>query len=173
MARSGTSPRPGYERQSQGYRTRRPYGDRAQGSYHRIVSIAGALKPAIILNSTLVTSHSQSVDLRYPSRPDALAIQNLTLTFQPGVSYAFCGASGSGKSRFVVPAGHPGQAHVAHLYYSSYVQCLGATATVLRTDRWQDYDRRRRYQVVGYGHRTRDDGLRQPRGRLVPRNDPL
>lgn len=63
------------------------------------MSIAAALRPAINLNVTLVTSHSQNVDLRYPSRPDALAIQNLALTFQPGVSYAFCGASGSGKSR--------------------------------------------------------------------------
>ena len=45
--------------------------------------------------------HSRNVDLRYPSRPDALAIRDLSLTFQPGVHYAFCGASGSGKSRSV------------------------------------------------------------------------
>jgi hypothetical protein len=76
----------------------------------------------------------------------------------------------AGESR---PGGHRGQAHIAHFYYSSYVQCLGPLATILRTDRWQDYDRRRRYQVVRYGHRTGDDGLRQPRGCLVPRNDSL
>jgi len=160
MARSGTSPRSGYKRQSQGYRIRWRYGDRARGSYHRIVRITAVFKATVTLIVSLVTSHSQNVDLRYPSRPDALAVQNLSLTFQPGVSYAFCGASGSGKSRSVAPGGHPDQAHVAHFYYSSYIQCLGATATILRTDRWQDYDRRRRYQVVGYGHRTRDDGLR-------------
>jgi ABC-type multidrug transport system fused ATPase/permease subunit len=99
MARSGTSPRSGYKRQSQGYRTRWRYGDRARGSYHRIVRIAAVFKATVILIVSLVTSHSQNVDLRYPSRPDALAVQNLSLTFQPGVSYAFCGASGSGKSR--------------------------------------------------------------------------
>jgi hypothetical protein len=94
------------------------------------VSIAVVFKSTLILNVS--SSHrSQSVDLRYPSRPDALAIQNLTLTFQPGVSYAFCGASGSGKSRSVAPGGHPGQAHVAHFYYSAYVQCLGASTTIL------------------------------------------
>ena len=42
---------------------------------------------------------SHNVELRYPSRPDALALNGVSVTFQPGMTYAFCGPSGSGKSR--------------------------------------------------------------------------
>lgn len=39
-----------------------------------------------------------NVDLRYPSRPDRLALDNLSLRLEPSKTYAFCGPSGSGKS---------------------------------------------------------------------------
>ena len=39
-----------------------------------------------------------NVDFRYPSRPDALALNNLSMTIQPGKTYALVGSSGCGKS---------------------------------------------------------------------------
>lgn len=51
------------------------------------------------------------VQLRYPSRPDVLALRGVDVHLEPGKSYAFCGTSGAGKSsilallqRFYVPS---------------------------------------------------------------------
>jgi len=40
----------------------------------------------------------QGVQLRYPSRPDVLALKGIDVHLEPGRSYAFCGTSGAGKS---------------------------------------------------------------------------
>ena len=40
----------------------------------------------------------QGVQLRYPSRPDVLALRGVDVHLEPGRSYAFCGTSGAGKS---------------------------------------------------------------------------
>lgn len=38
------------------------------------------------------------MQLRYPSRPDVLALKGVDVHLEPGRSYAFCGTSGAGKS---------------------------------------------------------------------------
>ncbi|WWC59907.1 uncharacterized protein I303_102469 [Kwoniella dejecticola CBS 10117] len=45
-----------------------------------------------------LTPFSNQVELRYPSRPDILALASVSLNLRPGKSYAFCGTSGAGKS---------------------------------------------------------------------------
>lgn len=40
----------------------------------------------------------RDVQLRYPSRPDVLALKGVDVHLEPGRSYAFCGTSGAGKS---------------------------------------------------------------------------
>ena len=59
-------------------------------------SMSSALRATSAYNAK---SHSHNVELRYPSRPDALALNGVSVAFQPGKTYAFCGPSGSGKSR--------------------------------------------------------------------------
>lgn len=41
---------------------------------------------------------SKNVSLKYPSRPDVFALNDVSVQMEAGKAYAFCGTSGAGKS---------------------------------------------------------------------------
>jgi ABC-type glutathione transport system ATPase component len=43
-------------------------------------------------------SARRDVELRYPTRPDVLALDKVSIRLEPGKAYAFAGTSGAGKS---------------------------------------------------------------------------
>jgi ATP-binding cassette subfamily B protein len=82
---------------------------RAAGAMERLVELQQA-EPRIVAPPNPVTMPARSerhkggrivfetVSFRYPSRPDSAALQDFSLTIEPGETVAFVGPSGAGKS---------------------------------------------------------------------------
>ncbi|HEX2494941.1 MAG TPA: ABC transporter transmembrane domain-containing protein [Steroidobacter sp.] len=78
---------------------------RAAGAMERLIELRNA-KPVIVAPECPVTFPSpaqgrirfEEVSFRYPSRPDALALDRFVLDIRPGENVAFVGPSGAGKT---------------------------------------------------------------------------
>ncbi len=109
---------------------------------------------------------SKDVQLRYPSRPDVLALNSLSIRLEAGASYAFCGTSGAGKSS------QSGVAQVGDLRLT-VCRYPGCSTALLRHNIWQSPPRRSGHPQYRQQAASRSDGLRQPRGGLIRRDCPL
>jgi ATP-binding cassette subfamily B protein len=78
---------------------------RASGAMERLMELKTAI-PAIVAppnprelpNPPIGSISFENVMFRYPSRPETAALDNFSLTIQPGENVAFVGPSGAGKS---------------------------------------------------------------------------
>ncbi|PHH65676.1 hypothetical protein CDD81_1762 [Ophiocordyceps australis] len=77
----------------------------AAASLQRLLARKSAIDPSSPDGAALGEVQGQidfdSVSFSYPSRPDHLALDNLSLTIPPGANVAFVGKTGSGKSTII------------------------------------------------------------------------
>jgi ATP-binding cassette subfamily B protein len=78
---------------------------RAAGAMERLTEllmmrpeIVAPMVPISLAQATVRSVHFESVSFSYPSRPEALAIDDFNLDISPGEHVAFVGPSGAGKS---------------------------------------------------------------------------
>jgi ATP-binding cassette subfamily B protein len=78
---------------------------RAAGAMERLIELAEAeptikvpARPLELPNTVRGRIDFERVRFRYPSRPDSAALDDFSLTIEPGESVAFVGPSGAGKS---------------------------------------------------------------------------
>ncbi|MEM9580263.1 MAG: ABC transporter transmembrane domain-containing protein [Pseudomonadota bacterium] len=81
---------------------------RAAGATERLVELLDAQDtvrdpdvPAVLARPVRGAIGFENVSFRYPSRPNAPALENVTLTIAPGETVAFVGPSGAGKTTII------------------------------------------------------------------------